>query len=72
MTRDSDSTHPTVLRRRAVERRIGLKRSALYKAIAEGSFPRPVKLGRRAVGWLESEVSEWLRARIAESRGVAK
>ena len=60
---------PTILRRRQVEARVGLKRSTLYGRIAEGTFPPPVRLGVRAVGWLSSEVDDWLRARVAASRG---
>ena len=40
-------------------------------AAGRGRFPRPVSLGSRAVSWLESEVDEWIRERIAESRGDA-
>lgn len=55
-----------ILRRREVERRVGLTRSPLYARIASGDFPRPVPLGPgRAVGWIESEVDEWLAAQIA-------
>ena len=44
----------------------GLARSTVYKYVASGSFPKPVSLGDRAVGWVESEVQEWVLARIAE------
>lgn len=48
----------------------GLSRSTVYKYIAEGTFPRPVHLGDRCVGWVESEVDEWIMARIeARDRG---
>ena len=60
---------PTILRRKQVEARVGLRRSALYQRVAEKSFPAPVNLGGRAVGWVESEVTEWLAERIA-ARGV--
>ena len=40
----------------------------LQVRLAEGRFPRPVSLGSRAVGWIEAEVDEWIRERIAESR----
>ena len=40
--------------------------------LAEGSFPRPVQLGARAVGWIEAEVDEWIRKQIALSRGEAE
>lgn len=44
----------------------GLARSTVYKYVADGSFPKPVSLGDRAVGWVENEVQEWVLARIAE------
>ncbi|MNF63729.1 Prophage CP4-57 regulatory protein (AlpA) [compost metagenome] len=44
----------------------GLSRSTLYLYIAEGRFPKPVSLGDRCVGWVESEVHDWILARIAE------
>lgn len=44
----------------------GLARSTVYKYVADGSFPKPVSLGDRAVGWVESEVQEWILARIAQ------
>ena len=46
----------------------GLSRSTIYVRLAAGCFPRPVALGGRAVGWIEAEVDEWVRERIAESR----
>lgn len=57
-----------ILRLPAVKARTGLSRSSIYKFIAEGSFPKPVRLGPRAVGFIEKEVDNWLHARIAESR----
>lgn len=44
----------------------GLARSTVYKYVADGTFPKPVALGDRAVGWVESEVQEWVLARIEE------
>ena len=44
----------------------GLGRSTIYKYISEGSFPKPVSLGDRCVGWVESEVRDWILARIEE------
>lgn len=52
----------------AVKARTGLSRSTIYLRIAEGTFPRPIALGPRAVGWLESEIEDWLRQRVEESR----
>ena len=44
----------------------GLARSTIYKYIAEDTFPKPVSLGERCVGWVESEVHDWILARIEE------
>lgn len=44
----------------------GLARSTIYAYIEKGFFPKPVSLGERSVGWLESEVDEWILARIEE------
>jgi prophage regulatory protein len=58
----------TILRLPAVKARTGLSRSTIYLRVAEGAFPRPVSLGGRAVGWLESEIQDWLQRRIDASR----
>jgi prophage regulatory protein len=52
-----------IYRRPQVEALVGLSRSTLYAMMAEGTFPKPVRLGRRAVGWRASDVAEWLAAR---------
>ena len=59
-----------ILRRPEVSRRTGLGRSALCAAIQDGRFPKPVKLGPRAVGWVESEISAWIQQRTAERDGA--
>ncbi len=51
--------------------RTGLSRSTIYLRLDQGRFPPPVSLGGRAVGWIESEIDEWMRNRIAESRSDA-
>lgn len=59
---------PAILRRRQVEQRTGLARSTLYQYIKDGDFPAPVQLGPRAVGWLESDISAWIAARVKSAR----
>jgi prophage regulatory protein len=54
----------TILRRAEVERATGLPRSTIYEMMATGRFPKPVRLGARSVGWIESEVLAWQRSRI--------
>ncbi len=60
-----------ILRLPAVRAVTGLSRSTVYNRISEGSFPVPISLGGRAVGWLESEIQRWLEDRIQESRKTA-
>ena len=44
----------------------GLGRSSIYKFIALGTFPKPVQLGDRAVGWVDHEVDDWIAERVAD------
>ena len=62
----------SILRCKQVQARTGLARSTIYLHIKTGAFPRPVPLGARAVGWLESEVSDWIAERVRIGRGSAK
>lgn len=57
-----------ILRLPLVKVRTGLSRSTIYLRIAEGSFPKPVSLGPRAVGWLDSDIEAWLTSRVEASR----
>ncbi len=61
----------SILRLPAVKARTGLSRSSVYLKISQGIFPKPISLGVRAVGWLESEVDAWLEQLINQSRGAA-
>ena len=60
-----------VLRLPAVLARVGLSRSSIYRAISAGQFPKPVSLGARAIGFLESEIDEWLRQRVEARQVIA-
>ena len=62
------SKEPTILRRPQVQQRTGLSRSTLYQYIKDGEFPASVQLGPRAVGWLESDVSDWIPRRVKLAR----
>ena len=55
-----------IIRLKEVIDSTGLPRSTIYKYIGEGTFPKTVSLGDRCVGWVESEVHEWILARIEE------
>jgi prophage regulatory protein len=55
-----------IIRLREVMSLTGLGRSSIYQMVAEGRFPASIKLGPRAVGWVEQEINDWIEARIAE------
>lgn len=60
---------PRILRLRDVCQRTGLSRSGIYERQQNGGFPSSIKLGNgRAVGWVASEVDEWVLAQIRASR----
>lgn len=83
MANDSNQTQTSIriLRRRELEARTGLSRSAIYSRLNARSagfdptFPRPIELGNGMknppVGWIESEVQAWLAAQIEMSRKAA-
>lgn len=52
-----------ILRLPDVKEKTGLSRSSIYSYIKGGMFPRPVSLGARAVGFIESEINEWIEQR---------
>lgn len=58
-----------VIRLNEVKNKVGLSRSTIYRRIANSEFPKPILLGGRASGWIESEVDEWLMNCVNESRG---
>jgi len=57
---------PKIKRRPEVEAKTGLSRSTIYEKMKNGTFPKPVKLGPRAVGWLEIEIDAWICERISQ------
>ena len=70
--RNERSKPPTrILRLPEVMARTGLSRATIYRWRLAGRFPQAVRLGTRCVGWIESEIEEWLRERMAERPGGA-
>ena len=56
-----------LLRRPDVEALTGLSRAWIYASMLRGEFPRPIKIGRRAVAWPKSVIDEWIEERKAEA-----
>lgn len=69
----------TIIRRKQVEARTGLSRSSIYARLRHNpkrpgdfdpTFPKPVSVGAKAVGWIEAEVEAWLTSQVEKSRKV--
>lgn len=58
----------SILRRPQVEARTGLSRSTIYASIKAGTFPAPISLGPKAVGWVDSDINNWIAIQIQKSR----
>lgn len=54
---------PKILRRREVERITRLSKASIHRQMQAGTFPMPLKLGARAVGWRADEIREWIATR---------
>lgn len=52
-----------ILRVKEVADKLSISKSTIWRLRREGCFPKPVKLGPRAVGWFESDVTDWLESR---------
>ena len=57
-----------LLRLPQVLERVGLKTTRLYQLIGDGKFPAPIKLGDRAIAFLESEVDDWIATQAQKPR----
>lgn len=55
-----------VLRLNDVMKNTGLAKSTIYKKIAASEFPQPILLGKRSVGWIESDIQNWIESKIAQ------
>jgi prophage regulatory protein len=73
-----DQNAISIIRRRRLEQRVGLSRSTIYDKLNpkspryDNTFPRPIRLGGAAVGWLEHEVDDWLNRQIQASRAAGR
>ena len=65
---EAKETTPRIMRLPAVLQATGLARSTVYRMMAERTFPAPVKLAERAVGWRHDDVRQWTNGRPKTSR----
>ena len=77
MAAQSKTAQAVILRRKQVEARTGFSRSTIYAKLRcnpkrpgdfDPTFPKPISIGAKSVGWIESEVDDWVNALIAKSR----
>ena len=59
----------SLIRFSEVQKRTGYSKAWIYRLISENRFPQPIKIGARAIAFVEGEIDEWIDRRIAESRG---
>jgi prophage regulatory protein len=58
-----------ILRLPAVKKRTGLSRSSIYMQMSEGTFPKAIHIGVRAIGWVDEQIDGWVQTKIEEARG---
>ncbi len=63
-----NTTNQSLIRLPEVLKRTGFGKTWIYRLISEGRFPAPVKIGIRAVAFVESEVDEWILSVIETNR----
>ena len=63
---------PVILRLKQVQARTGISRSAIYLKASRAEFPAPISLGARAVGWLESDINQWINDCVTRSKNVTR
>ncbi len=61
-------SHSKFLRINKVTDASGLSRSSVYRLARLGHFPKPVKIGLSAVGWLSEEIDQWIAERKHSAR----
>ena len=58
----------SLIRLPEVQRRTSYSKAWIYRLMSQGKFPASVKIGPRAIAFVESEIDEWISQRIAEYR----
>lgn len=58
----------SLIRLSEVLKRTGYSKAWVYALMSRGQFPQSVKIGARAIAFIESEIDDWIDQRIAESR----
>jgi prophage regulatory protein len=67
--KDLPDSYFELLRRIQVQKKTGLSKSGIYSGLRNNTFPKPVKIGPRAVAWRKNEVNEWVGNRTSVDCG---
>lgn len=54
------------MRKQEMLRRTGLSKTRMHELVKQGTFPKPVQIGKRAVAWVESEIEQWIQEQISK------
>lgn len=68
MATTTSNTPKTLLKLPTVKGRVTLSTSEIYRRMEAGTFPQQIRLGAKAVAWLESEIDEWIEQTIEAGR----
>lgn len=60
-----------LLSKRTVLKQIPISGATMWRTIAAGDFPKPIRIGKRRVAWLQTEIDDWLAERM-EERGSSR
>ena len=58
-----------IWREQKVKETTGLSRTTRWRMVKRGEFPSPISIGKSAVGWLRSEILQWIEDKVAAREG---
>lgn len=61
----------SILRLPEVIKKTSISRSTIYERVKNNTFPQPISLGERSIGFVEAEIDSWIESKIAESRNIS-
>jgi len=54
---------PQLVRLKEAIRLTSFSRSSIWRGIKDGTFPAPIKIGKRAIAFRQSELEQWIKSR---------
>jgi prophage regulatory protein len=53
-----------ILKVKEVSKEVNISVPQIYRLAMLGEFPKPLKLGKRSSGWLQSEIEQWIQEKV--------